>query len=287
MTLTAAIQSIIDASHTDMGVSIHHLESGEEININADVSYPMCSVLKIPVLCEAFRQIHAGQFTLDDRWPTNMAEKNIGSGILTYLEDGLNPTARDLLTLMIIISDNTATDMVIHRVGVANIDAFMKELGVADIHMAMDIRGIFDDMMGPEWSHPARYLIDLNKPRAAPPTNRDGRAYSTGPDNNVSTPRAMTQLLTMIAKGQVVDEASCGEMLHILLQQHLKRAAAALPALWHSLRAQNGHAGRHPQRCGHPLRRGEVARGGDGLYPVGDGRSGRGQGRRGSPHSGD
>lgn len=220
-TLASQIQSYIDKSGADFGVSFLHLESGEEVNINADSSYPMASVLKIPVLCEAFRQIQAGHFTLEERWQTTMAEKNIGSGILTYMEDGLWPTVRDLLTLMIIISDNTATDMVMHRLGVAQIDLYMKELGVPNIHMAMDIRGIFDDMLGVENSDPRHLFVDLNKRRTAPDTRRDGRAYSPSPDNNVSTPRDMTRLLTMIARGEVVDRAACGEILHIMLQQQL------------------------------------------------------------------
>jgi len=97
--LQAQIQSAIDASGAEMGVSLLHIESGAAINIGADEAYPMCSVLKIPVLCEAFRQLAQGRFTLDDRWELTYPEKNIGSGILTYLQDGLQPTVRDLLTL--------------------------------------------------------------------------------------------------------------------------------------------------------------------------------------------
>ena len=74
-----------------MGVSLTHIESGDEISINADESYPMASVLKIPVLCEAFHQMESGVFTLDNRWELTYPLKNIGSGVLTYLQDGLNP----------------------------------------------------------------------------------------------------------------------------------------------------------------------------------------------------
>ena len=221
--LTDQIQSFIDATGAEFGVSVLHLESGEEININADASFPMASVLKIPVLCAAFRQIEQGQFALTDRWELTVAEKNIGSGILTWFDDGLRPTVRDLLTLMMIISDNTATDMIMHRVGVAEIDAFMKELGLAHIHMAMDIHGIFDDIMGAENSDPRRLFVDLNKKRQAPPTRRDGSAYSPGPDNNASTPRDMTRLLSMMARGEVVSTQACGNMLYIMLQQQLNQ----------------------------------------------------------------
>lgn len=220
-TLRSQIEAIVAASGaTSMGVALHHIESGEEINLNADESFPMCSVLKIPVLVEAFRQMRQGKFTLEDRWELTSAEKNIGSGILTYLQDGLAPTVRDLLTLMIIISDNTATDMVMHRLGVDQIDRTMHDLGLADIHMALTIRGIFDEMLG-DASDPARLFVDLDRHKTAPPVNRASRAFSSGPDNNVSTPRAMTRLLTMIYRGEIIDRAACDEMLYILLQQQL------------------------------------------------------------------
>lgn len=219
--LTKQITEIIAASGaTSMGVALHHIESGEEIHLNADESFPLCSVLKIPVLVEAFRQLRQGKFTLEDRWELTSAEKNIGSGILTYMQDGLMPTVRDLLTLMIIISDNTATDMVMHRLGVDQINHTMHDLGLADIHMALTIRGIFDEMLG-DASDPARLFVDLDKHKTAPPINRESRAFSNGPDNNVSTPRAMTRLLTMIYCGEIIDRAACDEMLYILLQQQL------------------------------------------------------------------
>jgi len=221
--LQAQIQSAIDAGGADMGVSLIHLESGAEININADDSFPMASVLKIPVLCEAFHQMAVGAFTLDDRWELTYPLKNIGSGILTYLQDGLQPTVRDLLTLMIIISDNTATDMLMRRLGVAQIDAYMKTLGVGNIHMAFDIRGIFDDMFGHERADPNRYFGDWTQKREAPSPKRDGHAYSGGSDNNAATPRDMTRLCAMIYRGEVVSRTACDGMLHILLQQTLNQ----------------------------------------------------------------
>jgi beta-lactamase class A len=221
--LEQTIQQAIDASGAEMGVSLIHIESGDELYINADAGFPMASVLKIPVLCEAFHQMATGAFALDDRWELTYPLKNIGSGILTYLQDGLQPTVRDLLTVMMIISDNTATDMLMRRLGVAQIDGYMKALGVGNIHLAFDIRGIFDDMFGHEAADPNSYFGDWRKHRAAPPANRDGHAYSRGADNNSATPRDMTRLCAMIYRGEVVDRAACDNMLHIMLQQQLNQ----------------------------------------------------------------
>lgn len=222
-TLKPQIQSAIDASGAKMGVSILHVESGAEININADESYPMASVLKIPVLCAAFQQMEAGAFTLDDRWELTYPLKNIGSGILTYMEDGLTPTVRDLLTLMIIISDNTATDMIMRRVGADQIDAYMEELGVGNIHLAFDIRGIFDNMFGHELAEPSLIFEYLGRQREDPPMNREGNAFRGGPTNNSATARDMTHLCAMIYRGEVVNRAACDGMLRILLQQTLNQ----------------------------------------------------------------
>lgn len=220
--LRSRLQAIIEMVEADFGISIQHIESGDALHINADSSFPMCSVLKIPVLCAAFRQRSAGLFTLEDRWEVTFPEKNIGSGVLTYLRDGLSPTVYDLLLLMIIISDNTATDMIIHRVGLREIDGFMKELGLADIHVAMSIRDIFEDMGG-DAADPTWRLTELDKPKPPPPMRYDGRAFSTGADNDVSTAGAMTQLLSLIYRGEVVSRQACAEMLHILLQQQLNQ----------------------------------------------------------------
>lgn len=217
------IEDIVNATDAELGVSLLHIESGDELHFNADDSYPMASVLKIPVLVEAFHQMDQGAFTLNDRYPLTYPLKNIGSGVLTYLDDGLMPTVRDLLTLMIIISDNTATDVVMRRLGVEKIDGYMKELGVGNIHMAFDIRGIFDDMFGHDMADPKTYFGDWSQKRTPPDANRDGVAFAGGSRNNAATPRDMTRLCAMIYRGEIISREACDGMLHILLQQTLNQ----------------------------------------------------------------
>lgn len=219
MSLITEIQAAIEASGAQMGVAIRHIESGQEINFNADQVFPLCSVLKIPVLAEAFRQIADGKFSLSDRWELTVAEKNLPSGVLLFFEDGLQPTVLDLLTLMIIISDNTATDMVMHRLGTENINAYIHSLGLTNIHITMTIREIFEDIMPS--ADPTQDLLELARQRQKTGINRTGRAYSLGPDNDVGTPAELTTLLTMIFQGQVVSRTACDSMLKILLKQQL------------------------------------------------------------------
>ena len=93
------------------------LETGEEIAINADDPMDTMSVIKIPLMAEAFRQIEAGKFALTDRVTLTDAAKRGGTGVIRSLDPGVNLTVKDLLTLMIIVSDNTATDLIYDKVG--------------------------------------------------------------------------------------------------------------------------------------------------------------------------
>jgi beta-lactamase class A len=217
--LQKQIEAAISAADAHMGVAMLHLEDGDEINIAADESFPMASVLKIPVLVEAARQMDDGKFTLDDRWELTVAEKNLGSGVLTFFDDGLLPTVRDLLTLMIIISDNTATDMVINRLGIQSITKSMRALGLQNIHLPLTIRQIFETILPSADPTQDPYAIALENKDFTPPANAAG--YSKGPENNVSTPRDMTSLLELIYTGRAASRDSSNEMLRILLKQTL------------------------------------------------------------------
>ena len=216
MSLESDIRTIIENSGAEMALSALHLESGQRIDVDGERVFPMCSVLKIPVLVEAFRQIEAGRFTLDDRWELTTAEKNLPSGILVFFDDGLAPTVRDLLTLMMIVSDNTATDMVMHRLGKGSVTRTMHSLGLTDIHVPLTIRELFDDLLPS--SDPTQNLLAL---AGAGPRNRAGICYSLGPDNDVGTPAALTELLARIWRGEIISRTACDAMLEILLKQQL------------------------------------------------------------------
>jgi beta-lactamase class A len=175
--------------------------------------------VKIPVLVEAFRQLAEGQFKLTDRWPLDPQRKALGSGILTQFDDGLEPTVKDLLTLMIIVSDNTATDIVMERLGIETITRTMRELGLAHTHVARSLHDIFADMLpSPD---PNQDPYALARWEAEHGVRRDGFSYSLGPDNNVSTPRDMTRLVEMIVKAECLDQQSCKAVLDILFKQQL------------------------------------------------------------------
>ena len=217
--LRARIEQLVQDSGAHIGVAVRHIESGAEVMLDADTPVPLASVVKIPVLVEAFRQLAEGRFQLADRWPLEAQHKALGSGILTQFDDGLAPTVKDLITLMIIVSDNTATDIIMERLGIEAIDRTMHQLGFTHMHVAHTLRDIFTDMLPSPDPEQDRYA--LAKWEAAHGVRRDGFSYSLGPDNNVSTPREMTRLVEMIFKGELLDRSACDAMLDILLKQQL------------------------------------------------------------------
>src|SRR4051794_6482375 len=147
MDLQGQIEELLALNLARVGVAVCHIETGTEVMIDADRSVPLASVVKVPVLAEAFRQIRAGRLRLEDRWMLTHEAKTVGSGVLTFLGDGLSLSVQDLLTLMTIISDNTATDMFFERLGLNHIEAFMHELGLHTIFVRRTLRELFDDML--------------------------------------------------------------------------------------------------------------------------------------------
>src|SRR5664279_539825 len=115
--LEGNIQRITKSVNANWGIYIKCLESGETIALNADQQMDTMSVIKIPLMAEVFRQLEAGKFKLTDRVPYTAESMRPGTGVIRSLDPGVQLTIKDLLTLMIIVSDNTATDLLYDKVG--------------------------------------------------------------------------------------------------------------------------------------------------------------------------
>jgi N-acetylated-alpha-linked acidic dipeptidase len=114
----------------DMSVYMKNLASGEEIALDSDTVYETFSVIKLAIASELMHQVETGKFSLSDRVSLNAGNERLPSGVLYTMDPGLAPTVRDLLTLMIIISDNEATDALGDKVGRASVTAYMHSLGL-------------------------------------------------------------------------------------------------------------------------------------------------------------
>ena len=132
--LKQKLEQISAGVSADWGIYIKSLDTGEEIAINADKVMDTMSAIKIPLLVDVYRQVDAGKINTADRFAMKTADKRFGTGVLRTLDSGLNLSFRDALELMIIQSDNSATDMAFARVGgPAHVTQTMRELGLISI----------------------------------------------------------------------------------------------------------------------------------------------------------
>jgi beta-lactamase class A len=128
--LLAAIGGILDSLPAKTAFHAKHLPTGREIAIRADVPMNTASVIKLPIMVLAYRDVEAGgALILEARRLIGPDDLRRGSGLLQTFEIGLNPTWRDLITQMIVTSDNTATDILIAKVGRDRVNQLLDSLG--------------------------------------------------------------------------------------------------------------------------------------------------------------
>jgi beta-lactamase class A len=121
--------SMLDSLDAKSSLYAKHVPSGKTIEIRADQPMNTLSVIKIPIMVEAFRAVEAGRLKLTDRYRIGPDDLRRGSGLIQTFDVGLNPTYRDIVEQMIITSDNTATDIMIKTLGIDRINAMLSEAG--------------------------------------------------------------------------------------------------------------------------------------------------------------
>lgn len=126
--LEAGLKSILDKVPGKVGFYYKDLITGTRIGFNENEAFIAASVIKIPVLIEVLRQIEEGQIKKEDLVEIKSEDKMPSFGALTYMHDGLRVTVEDLYTLMIIHSDNTATNILIKMVGMENVNSTLRKL---------------------------------------------------------------------------------------------------------------------------------------------------------------
>jgi beta-lactamase class A len=97
--------------------------------------------VKIPIMIELYRQVDRGERTLTDRYELRNEDRAAGSGVLLHLHQGLDLSLDDLIYLMISISDNTATNVLIDLAGMDNVNATMRSLGMTDSTLGRKMKG--------------------------------------------------------------------------------------------------------------------------------------------------
>lgn len=167
-----------------MGVAIKDLAGGEEILINADQTFPTGSSIKIPILIELHKQAAAGRYELSETRKILRQNKVGGSGVINlFSEESSQLSLHDLSVLMIVLSDNTATNMLIDQVGMTNVNRTLDEAGLKNIRLQ-------------------RKMIDV--------------AASARGQENLATPREAMRLMEMLARGRIVSQGVSEEVIKTL-----------------------------------------------------------------------
>lgn len=124
------IEDILKAYTGRWGIVIINQSTGDRLELNPDMVFPAASTIKVPIMYEIMRQASVGMIRLDAPLVVTDNFLTGGAGILKELRSGLTMTVRELVTLMIILSDNTATNMLIDLAGMDAINQTMSGLGL-------------------------------------------------------------------------------------------------------------------------------------------------------------
>ncbi|MCE1247107.1 MAG: class A beta-lactamase-related serine hydrolase [Firmicutes bacterium] len=179
-----------------LSVGYLNLSTGESYYYNESHIFPAASIVKVPILLEYFHRIDEGRLSADEIMELRTKDKVGGAGVLTELHPGLPLTILDLAILMIVISDNTASNMLLDKLGMDEINAFMKSLGLKDTVIGR------------------KFMIDPNA------------KFS----KNFTSVADMVHLLKLLYEGKVLTEKSTAEAMEILgRQQYNEKIPLHLP----------------------------------------------------------
>jgi len=128
--LASTVERVTRSLRGKMTVCLSRVGEEPSVEVRADESVPLASVFKLGILVELFRRVDARKISLDSRWTVRSEDLSPKDDILIALDVGLRPTIRDLATLMIIVSDNTATDILFKRLGLRRINETLRGLGL-------------------------------------------------------------------------------------------------------------------------------------------------------------
>jgi beta-lactamase class A len=220
--LDRQLQAIAQAHHGHVALYARNLRSGQTASLDPDQPVKTASVIKLGILLDAAGQIRAGRATLDERLALARQNQVQGSGVLGLLTAPLSLTLGDTLTLMVVLSDNTATNMAIDRLGLAHIDATLRAAGLRQTVLYKKVYV------------PAQQPMPPDQPR-----------FGLGK----TTAREMASVMERLASCQLALDSSpalpadgplCGALLHMLRNQQDRDS---LPRYLESLdTSENGSA---------------------------------------------
>ena len=197
--LDEQVKSLIAPFKGKVSLYAKNLDTGETYALNADERVRTASTIKIAVMIEAFARVAEGKAKWTDEVVLIKEKKVSGSGILAELSDNLHLTRRDAVTLMIILSDNTATNLVLDVLTTDAVNARMESLGFKQIKINRKVMSGGESMAGKD------------------PENKK---YGLG----FATPHEMVLVMEKLERGQIISPAASKEMLDLMKEEQARFA---------------------------------------------------------------
>lgn len=204
-TLDRRIHSAIDNFSGKVSLYAKNLDTGESYGLRPDDRVRTASTIKVAIMAAVFQAVADNRARWTDLLPVTDQGRVSGSGVVRELSTGVRLPIRDLVNLMIVVSDNTATNLLLERFTANAVNAEMDKLGLKQTRSLRMIRGDADDLKPPRGFSEAGHLPE-NEP------------FGIG----VTTPHEMVMLLEKIEKGEVVSPAASRQMIAILKRQQYK-----------------------------------------------------------------
>jgi N-acetylated-alpha-linked acidic dipeptidase len=192
--LGARIRAALAGIPGSVSLFAKNLDTGETFGLEPDRRVRSASTIKVPILIEAHAQVAEGRLAWTDRLTLTADQKAQGAGVLRELSDGVDLTFGDAVRLMILISDNTATNMVLDRLTSDAVNARMEAIG---LHATRSLKKIGGTGASQASAEPANLGFGIG----------------------VTTAREMVVLLEKLEKGEIVSAAASKEMVDLLKRQ--------------------------------------------------------------------
>lgn len=240
--LRAELARLSTLSGGKVGVSAIHLESGKTISQNGGEPFPMASSYKIPIAVQLLSRVDSGKLTLEQLVPFRYSDLHIGSGMIAERFDwpgaespGVALSVRSLLELMLLISDNSATDKCLELAGgPVRVNACMNRLGISGIRVDRPTSWLIADWLGVPWpekaAHPRQAFDTLEKTTSPQQMEASSRKFDADP-RDTSTPDGMAALLSGIHNRPLLSKSSQSLLNEILMrcETGAARLKGALP----------------------------------------------------------
>ena len=222
--LLAEIERLAESSGGTVGVGALHVESGRSVWLNPDEPFPMASTYKVPIALQLLTRVDRGEISLTDMIELQPEDIHPGSGTISSLFDdpGVVLSLTNLMELMLLISDNSATDLTLRAAGgPAAVNARLAELGIEGLRVDRPTSKLISDWVGVEAPADGRISLEEFRDRADDLTDEDreaaNEAFGADP-RDTSTPRAMVEVLTKMWSGEALGPESTEIFKDVMLR---------------------------------------------------------------------